>query len=580
VLAGHTGPISAISFNPANHVLASVSWDKSLILWEVYESRQRDSPFMHASDVVAVAYRPDGMQVCTSSLDGLLSFWDTDNGDLIGTIEGRYDIMGGRLLTDARTLKNTEHGKHFKTIAYTPDGNCLLGGGDSKYICMYDVKTRILLRKFQISRNESLDGILDNPKLKLTDVGPLDLLEPDYSSGEDKHVQELPGTAYSRGSKKQQKQPITTNSLAASPTGRAWSAATTEGLLIYSIDETMVFDPFDLDEDVTPQNILKALKRGEYLKALVMSFRLNEKEIILKVIEGIPYGDIQICVQGFPIAYLGRLLTFLGSNLEESVHIEHQQLWVHHTLTVHGTYMEDNGLSLLGQFRTLLKAITKWHKDLGRLCEDNLYTLSYLAVAPKDERESGSESENEKVDSFFNFGGESEQEVESDEDVEGGDAGGEKDDAIMASADEEHGDEEILISNFGNFSGNSGDAQSAWFDEDDGEPEVSSSSKKQKHSKQDSKQPKQPSKQQQQQPKQTSKQQQQQEKQTNKQQQQEKQTPKQQQQQEKQTKKGNNKQSNKVFIKTEEGNNDNNTQQATSQKTRKHKKPKLSIKKE
>jgi periodic tryptophan protein 2 len=57
-----------------------------------------------------------------------------------------------------------------------------------------------------------------------------------------------------------------------SPTGRAWCAATTEGLLIYSLDERMIFDPLDLDVDITPDNILKTLKKKEYLKALVVSF--------------------------------------------------------------------------------------------------------------------------------------------------------------------------------------------------------------------------------------------------------------------------------------------------------------------
>lgn len=76
-----------------------------------------------------------------------------------------------------------------------------------------------------------------------------------------------------------------------SVTGRAWSAATTEGLLTYSLDVAMVFDPYDLALDVTPEGIKHALEKREFTKALVLSFRLNEKDVILQVVESIPSQD-------------------------------------------------------------------------------------------------------------------------------------------------------------------------------------------------------------------------------------------------------------------------------------------------
>ena len=50
---------------------------------------------------------------------------------------------------------------------------------------------------------------------------------------------------------------VRTRCVALSPTGRSWSAATTEGLLLYSVDDALVFDPTDLAEDVTPAAALK-----------------------------------------------------------------------------------------------------------------------------------------------------------------------------------------------------------------------------------------------------------------------------------------------------------------------------------
>ena len=70
--------------------------------------------------------------------------------------------------------------------------------------------------------------------------------------------------------------------------GSCLKPASTKGLLIYSLDETVTFDPFDLTFDLTPLSILKALDSHEYLNALVMGFRLNEKPPIQGVYENIP----------------------------------------------------------------------------------------------------------------------------------------------------------------------------------------------------------------------------------------------------------------------------------------------------
>ena len=73
--------------------------------------------------------------------------------------------------------------------------------------------------------------------------------------------------------------------------GRAWAAVSTEGLLIYSLDRGVVFDPFDLSVEVTPDSIMAALREKQYSTALVMSFRLNEHDLKVRVMESIPIQD-------------------------------------------------------------------------------------------------------------------------------------------------------------------------------------------------------------------------------------------------------------------------------------------------
>ncbi len=73
--------------------------------------------------------------------------------------------------------------------------------------------------------------------------------------------------------------------------GRAWAAATTEGLLIYTLDGGVVFDPFDLSVEVTPEGIGNAFREKRFSSALVMSFRLNEHDLIVKALEAVPIDD-------------------------------------------------------------------------------------------------------------------------------------------------------------------------------------------------------------------------------------------------------------------------------------------------
>ena len=48
---------------------------------------------------------------------------------------------------------------HFTSLCYSADGRCLLAGGRSKFVCLYDVLHQVLLKKFQTSRNRSFEGI-------------------------------------------------------------------------------------------------------------------------------------------------------------------------------------------------------------------------------------------------------------------------------------------------------------------------------------------------------------------------------------------------------------------------------------
>ena len=47
----------------------------------------------------------------------------------------------------------------FTALCYSADGQSVLAGGMSKFVCIYHVKEQILRKKFEISRNLSLDAM-------------------------------------------------------------------------------------------------------------------------------------------------------------------------------------------------------------------------------------------------------------------------------------------------------------------------------------------------------------------------------------------------------------------------------------
>ena len=58
-----------------------------------------------------------------------------------------------------------------------------------------------------------------------------------------------------------------------SPSGQSWCAASSEGLLIFTLNAALVFDPFDLELDITPRAIYRTLQQDLLpAKALVVYF--------------------------------------------------------------------------------------------------------------------------------------------------------------------------------------------------------------------------------------------------------------------------------------------------------------------
>lgn len=387
-LTGHEGPISCLAFGQENSTLASASWDKTVRIWNIFSRNQTVEPIEISSDVLSLTMRPDCKELAVSTLDGHITIFDIEDAKQLHLIDGRKDIISGRYLDDKFVSKNSNRGKYFDTIVYSFDGLTLLAAGNNNSICMYDIDNEVLLKRFIVSQNMSIDGTLQKlNSSKITDAGiNADLIDRngENSDLEDRMDNTLPGSQ--RGgdpSERRTRQAVRVTSVQFSPTTSAFAAATTEGLLIYSVNQELVFDPFDLDVDITPEATIESLKEKEYLVALIMSLRLNEVYLMHRVIENIPLQDIKLVCQDIPIIYVNRVLNFIGEllNKHESPHMEFYLIWIRNLLIQHGTYMQMHKFEFRASLKLLSRFLNKVAKDVVNVGKKNDYLLTFLTVS-------------------------------------------------------------------------------------------------------------------------------------------------------------------------------------------------------
>lgn len=412
-LAGHEGPVSTLAFTPDGQNLISGSWDNTVRIWSIFARTQSSEPLTLTANVLTLAVRPDSKQIAVATLDGQLSFWHIADAAQTGTLDGRRDISGGRKLSDRRTAANVADTKSFETLAYSADGSCILAAGKSKYICLYEATSGMLLKKFTVSVNLALDGTQEFLNSRnLTEAGPADLIDMqgEESDLEDRIDRSLPGARRGDASTRRTRPEVRVAGVAFAPSGRGFCAASTEGLLSYTLDSGVKFDPFDLEMDITPASTLAALATKDYLRALVMAFRLNEKSLLRKVFEATPAIDIALVVKSIPVVYLSRLIRLIVVQSETGPHLEFCMKWLEAVMTWWGRHMRENKIEFGAEIRSVTRVIQTVERELRKLGEGNGYLVEYLLKQRPEHDQSGRSSEESAVSAM---------DSNSDEDMDG-----------------------------------------------------------------------------------------------------------------------------------------------------------------
>ncbi|OHT17251.1 Periodic tryptophan protein 2 like protein-related protein [Tritrichomonas foetus] len=358
-LTGHTGPVSSIKFTQLGK-LVSGSWDGTCRVWDFLDS-QSSIAYEARGEVTDVAVSPDGKLVCMSNSNGRILIYELANDNYVGEISASLDARGGKRLDGERSSKNTKW--FFDSIDFSPDSSYLVCGGKSKFICIYNVKAQLLMRRISHTVNTEFSGV-------------------------EGYVKEYHGSGLAQQimDAKLGKRAVieaAANQVKWCPTGRGIAAATPEGLIIFVSADQRIVDPLELETDITPAAVEEALAQNEFVKAVVMSIRLghSERKLLLSVITHVPANLIEFVANHIPTRFGSDFLQFLAEALRQSNQVELIMKWILATLKFHSHKLLKDP-SAVPAAHLLQKSLSTRIELTKKMARENLDLMNFLCEQP------------------------------------------------------------------------------------------------------------------------------------------------------------------------------------------------------
>jgi WD40 repeat protein len=161
-LRGHEGPVSTVAFSPDGKRLATGSWDKHVVLWDLQENRPVGNWPAHQDNILSVKFSPDGRLIATTSKDKTVQLRDPASGevtwlggkaglgttirDIVFSPDGHSLILAGDdgtirvwSLTEDREISRIEaHGDKILGLALNGDGTMLASAGEDGLVRLWD----------------------------------------------------------------------------------------------------------------------------------------------------------------------------------------------------------------------------------------------------------------------------------------------------------------------------------------------------------------------------------------------------------------------------------------------------------
>ena len=396
VLNGHTGPVSCLAFSHINDILVSGSWDNTVKMWELYTKKGISETYEHNSKITAIALSPNDKEVAVATLNGELYTWDIETGSIKNILDVSRDIWGGRLNDEKISAKNATRNKFLNSIHYNLPGNLLICGGNSQYALIYDMQYQILVKKFVLTHNRSLNGLLyklnskydNNKNLLQNENNGFDSEDELEFNNKQKNI--LPGNKTALIPE------VKINSIQFSNTNRSFAVGTTEGVYIFSLDKSLSFSKLSIGIEVKLKDAIDAFDEGNYIKGIIYSIYLKKIDILDKYFDSIPISKVQLIVDKMPFDLVSPLLDYLCNKLEKDINVQFIMIWIHLLLKKNSRQLKNSKNKAV--FLNLHKSLMKVFKGIENIVEDNIYTIKYLTEFEGNEESKDKENNNKEKD--------------------------------------------------------------------------------------------------------------------------------------------------------------------------------------
>ncbi|CCW69154.1 unnamed protein product [Phytomonas sp. Hart1] len=413
VLQGHEAPIACLAFHPSGTTLTSGSLDHNLVFWDLFNSNSGGSRLKGDSEVLdigtevlCVTYSFSGRYMAVLTTKQEITVYETTvptEPELIKTFQTSFDAAGG--WKKDLGPRSANYNANFTRIAFSPEGEKIIAGGESKWLALYHATQGYVLKKWPITANLDIHGAEEQYQWRrMTEGGFIDDIDVD---DDDEHlmrrkIMEMPGSRNRHFATGKRKTELVARCMDVSfaPTGTSFVAATTDGLLVFS---TLVarprFHPLQLlDASVTTEQVRAQLEGGQPVLALMGALILGDRLLGIECMRRLPREAIPVAVTSTHSAAFPLLIQWVSEEVEKSKELEHSLLWAQ-SLLLHSneglntkvmvsasTHIQDQSTKLLPALKTLLKSISE-HRLLSQLAQENYFTLKYLMDASRVKRQ-------------------------------------------------------------------------------------------------------------------------------------------------------------------------------------------------